>query len=139
MQYRKDIGRRATNRISQAGDNNTYAKSGVNIDAGNRAVALMTSAVRSTYTPAVLAGIGAFGGLFDASALKSLSRPVLVASTDGVGTKVKLASRVNRYHTIGFAWNTRSLARGTTHSIKVIAYDLSGTALGQATATVAVR
>ena len=39
----------------------------------------------------------------------------------------------------GFAWNTRSLVKGSTHSIKVIAYDLSGVALGQATATVTVR
>ena len=96
MQYRKDIGHRAS-----ALKSNTYAQSGVSIDAGNRAVALMASDVRSTYTPAVLAGIGAFGGLFDASALKTLSRPVLVASTDGVGTKVKLASRANRYQAIG--------------------------------------
>ncbi len=73
----------------------------MNIDAGNRAVALMTAEVRSTYTPAVLAGIGAFGGLFDASVLKTLTRPVLVASTDGVGTKVKLAARANRYQAIG--------------------------------------
>ncbi len=101
MQYRKDIGQRALRRTSNAARANTYAQSGVNIDAGNRAVALMTSEIRSTYTPAVLAGIGAFGGLYDASRLKTLSRPVLVASTDGVGTKVKLASRVNRYQTIG--------------------------------------
>ncbi len=99
MQYRKDIGQRAIQRLSKA--SHTYAQSGVNIDAGNRAVALMTAEVRSTYTPAVLAGIGAFGGLFDASVLKSLTRPVLVASTDGVGTKVKLAARANRYQAIG--------------------------------------
>ena len=49
----------------------------------------------------VLAGIGSFGGLFDASALKEMKSPVLVASTDGVGTKVKLASSVGRYRGIG--------------------------------------
>ncbi len=78
-----------------------YASSGVDIDAGNRAVALMRAAVTSTYGPEVLAGIGSFGGLFAASALKALNDPVLVASTDGVGTKVKLAAQAGRYEAIG--------------------------------------
>src|SRR5688500_7343510 len=78
-----------------------YASSGVDIDAGNRAVDLMKNAVKSTYTPAVLAGIGSFGGLFDISSLKEMKAPVLVASTDGVGTKVKLAASVGRYRGIG--------------------------------------
>lgn len=79
----------------------TYAAAGVNIDAGNTAVDLMKSAVQSTYTPAVLAGIGSFGGLFDAAALKAMQSPVLVASTDGVGTKVKLATQYGRFEGIG--------------------------------------
>jgi phosphoribosylformylglycinamidine cyclo-ligase len=79
----------------------TYAASGVNIDAGNRAVDLMRDAVQSTYGSEVLAGIGAFGGLFAAIALKSMRDPVLVASTDGVGTKVKLAAQAGRYESIG--------------------------------------
>src|SRR5438128_12329257 len=79
----------------------TYASAGVNIDAGNRAVDLMRDDVRSTYDARVLAGIGAFGGLFDATALKQMRQPVLVASTDGVGTKVKLAAQAGRYETIG--------------------------------------
>src|SRR5690606_14585775 len=62
---------------------------------------LMSTAVRSTYTPQVLAGLGAFGGLFDASELKEMKAPVLVASTDGVGTKTKVAARLNRWDTIG--------------------------------------
>lgn len=78
-----------------------YAAAGVNIEAGNRAVSLMTDAVRSTYGPRVLAGIGAFGGLFDASALKAMREPVLVASTDGIGTKVRLAARLGRYESLG--------------------------------------
>ena len=78
-----------------------YASSGVDIDAGNRAVNLMKNAAKSTYTSSVLAGIGSFGGLFDASSLKEMKSPVLVASTDGVGTKVKLASSVGRYRGIG--------------------------------------
>jgi len=78
-----------------------YASSGVDIDAGNRAVELMRDAVRATYNDSVLAGIGSFGGLFDASAFKQMNQPVLVASTDGVGTKVKLAASVGRYQGIG--------------------------------------
>lgn len=78
-----------------------YAAAGVSIDAGNRAVELMRNAVRSTHGTEVLAGVGAFGGLFDASALKDMRAPVLVASTDGVGTKVRLAAQANRYDSIG--------------------------------------
>jgi phosphoribosylformylglycinamidine cyclo-ligase len=61
----------------------------------------MKDAVRATYGPEVLLGIGAFGGLFDAAALKGMDAPVLVASTDGVGTKTKIASALGRYDTIG--------------------------------------
>src|SRR5687767_3482943 len=61
----------------------------------------MRQAVQSTYGPAVLAGIGAFGGLYDWAALKDLATPVLVASTDGVGTKVRLAAEAGRYVGIG--------------------------------------
>jgi phosphoribosylamine--glycine ligase/phosphoribosylformylglycinamidine cyclo-ligase len=94
MQYRSDIAQRAMHK-------STYADSGVSIDAGNLTVDLMKDAVKSTYTPAVLSGIGSFGGLYDASALKTFNQPVLVASTDGVGTKVKLAAAVGRYRGIG--------------------------------------
>jgi len=79
----------------------TYAASGVNIDAGNRAVELMRASVRATYDERVLAGIGAFGGLFDAGALKAMRAPVLVVSTDGVGTKIKLAAQARRFESIG--------------------------------------
>lgn len=78
-----------------------YASSGVDIDAGNRAVELMKESVRATYNDSVLAGIGSFGGLFDASTLKQMQSPVLVASTDGVGTKVKLAASLGRFRGIG--------------------------------------
>ena len=79
----------------------TYAESGVDISAGERATKLMSAAVKATYGVEVLAGIGAFGGLFDASALKDMKSPVLVASTDGVGTKTKVAARLGRWDTIG--------------------------------------
>ncbi len=78
-----------------------YSQSGVNIDAGNRAVELMKAAVRSTYGPEVLLGIGAFGGLFDANRLRDFRHPVLVASTDGVGTKTMIASALRSFHTLG--------------------------------------
>ena len=98
-QYRKDIGRRGLRHVQTTPG--AYTRAGVSIDAGNQAVKLMTSAVRSTYNPAVLAGIGSFGGLYDASALKAMRHPVLVASTDGVGTKIMLAARAGRYLSIG--------------------------------------
>jgi phosphoribosylaminoimidazole synthetase len=82
-------------------DPSPYAAAGVSIDAGNTAVDLMKSAVQSTYTPAVLAGLGSFGGLFDGTAIKAMQSPVLVASTDGVGTKVKLAAQYGRFEGIG--------------------------------------
>jgi phosphoribosylformylglycinamidine cyclo-ligase len=78
-----------------------YASAGVDIEAGNHAVELIKDSVRATYNESVLAGIGSFGGLFDVSAFKQMNHPVLVASTDGVGTKVKLASMAGRYGGIG--------------------------------------
>jgi len=80
----------------------TYREAGVDIEAGTRAVELMKQSVQATYGPEVLAGIGAFGGLFDVSALKAMQSPVLVASTDGVGTKTKIAAALGRFDTIGF-------------------------------------
>jgi phosphoribosylamine--glycine ligase/phosphoribosylaminoimidazole synthetase len=96
MQWRKDIGWRAKTPSESA-----YAASGVSINAGTLAVELMKSAVKSTYGPEVLMGIGAFGGLYDAAGLKGMRAPVLVSSTDGVGTKVKLAAQAGRYRSIG--------------------------------------
>jgi phosphoribosylformylglycinamidine cyclo-ligase len=79
-----------------------YTAAGVDIDAGNRAVELMRQAVRSTYGPEVLMGIGAFGGLYDAGRLQGMRHPVLVASTDGVGTKTIVAMSLGSYATIGW-------------------------------------
>jgi len=81
---------------------NLYEQAGVSIDAGNRAVSLMKNAVTATHGPNVLAGVGAFGGMFSlAGLLDGLAQPTLVASTDGVGTKVKLAAALGRYQSIG--------------------------------------
>ena len=82
-------------------ENNSYKAVGVDIEAGKKATDLMKTAVKATYTDAVLAGLGSFGGLFSAAALKEMADPILVASTDGVGTKTKVASRMNRWDTIG--------------------------------------
>ncbi|MBI5957224.1 MAG: phosphoribosylformylglycinamidine cyclo-ligase [Chloroflexi bacterium] len=78
-----------------------YTQAGVNIDAGQQAVALMSAAIKATYGPEVLSDTRAFGGLYDASGLAQMSGPVLVASTDGVGTKTKVAARLDRWDTIG--------------------------------------
>ncbi|MBB5235487.1 phosphoribosylformylglycinamidine cyclo-ligase [Deinococcus budaensis] len=77
-----------------------YGRAGVNIDAGQRAVALMRGAVARTHTPAVLGGLGGFGGLFRAS-FGEMVDPVLVASTDGVGTKTKVAVRTGHFSSLG--------------------------------------
>lgn len=94
MHYRNDIAARALPKSA-------YAEAGVDISSGNRTVELMQDAVKKTYTPAVLAGIGSFGGLFDVSLLQGMKNPVLVASTDGVGTKVRLAAQAGRYRSLG--------------------------------------
>ncbi len=79
----------------------SYAASGVDIEAGDRAVALMRAAVSKTAGPEVVGGIGGFAGLFDASRLATMRRPLLATSTDGVGTKVVIARRTGSYGTIG--------------------------------------
>ncbi|MDQ6716571.1 MAG: phosphoribosylformylglycinamidine cyclo-ligase [Actinomycetota bacterium] len=80
----------------------TYADSGVDVEAGDRAVELMKAAVGRAQRPEVLGGLGGFAGLFDASALTRMSRPVLATSTDGVGTKVAIAQALDIHDTIGF-------------------------------------
>lgn len=78
----------------------TYAGAGVDIAAGERAVELIKEHARSTMRPGVLGGIGGFGGLFDLGAL-NYRDPILVSSTDGVGTKSVVAWTTGRYDTIG--------------------------------------
>jgi phosphoribosylformylglycinamidine cyclo-ligase len=79
----------------------TYAGSGVDVEAGDRAVELMKAAVARTHGPEVLGGLGGFAGLFDASALTAYRRPLLATSTDGVGTKVAVAQALDRHDTVG--------------------------------------
>lgn len=81
-------------------DGLTYAAAGVDIAAGDRAVELIKRHAESTYRPGVMGAIGGFGGLFDLAELR-MDDPVLVSSTDGVGTKSVLAWTTGRYDTIG--------------------------------------
>ncbi|MGH2767726.1 MAG: phosphoribosylformylglycinamidine cyclo-ligase [Actinomycetota bacterium] len=78
----------------------TYAGAGVDVGAAGRAVELIRGLARSTYRPEVLGDIGGFGGLF-APDLTGYRQPVLVSSTDGVGTKVMIAQRMGAHDTIG--------------------------------------
>ena len=79
----------------------TYKGSGVDIDAGDRAVELMKASIAKATRPEVMGGIGGFAGLFDASALKKMNKPLLATSTDGVGTKTEIARQMGIYDTIG--------------------------------------
>jgi len=81
-------------------DGLTYAQAGVDIDAGNRMVHLIKPLVRATARAGADAEIGGFGGLFDLKRA-GFRDPVLVASTDGVGTKIKIAIETGRHDTIG--------------------------------------
>src|SRR6059036_2032196 len=78
----------------------TYKDSGVDIDASNAAKKRIRDLARSTFTPGVLSDIGSFGGMF-ACDFGGIKNPVLVSSTDGVGTKLKVAVMMNRHNTVG--------------------------------------
>jgi len=79
----------------------SYESAGVNIVAGDLAVGLMKAHLAKARRPEVVGDIGGFAGLFDVSALKKFSRPLLATSTDGVGTKTEIARRLQKYDTIG--------------------------------------
>src|SRR5690625_1507759 len=79
---------------------NAYKKAGVDVEKGYEAVERMKKHISKTTRPEVLGGIGAFAGLFDLSSFK-YEEPVLVSGTDGVGTKLLLASQLNQHDTIG--------------------------------------
>jgi phosphoribosylamine--glycine ligase/phosphoribosylaminoimidazole synthetase len=96
IQFRRDIGWRAL-----GAELTSYAAAGVDIDEGTRAVREMKAAVEATHDNGVLKGVGSFGGVFSAKAITALDDPVLVASTDGVGTKVELAARLGMVRGVG--------------------------------------
>jgi phosphoribosylformylglycinamidine cyclo-ligase len=77
-----------------------YAQAGVDVDLGNFVKKRIQALVKSTHGPEVLGKIGGFGGLF-APNFSSMREPVLVASVDGVGTKLKIAFAMNRHDTVG--------------------------------------
>ena len=77
-----------------------YAASGVDITAGYKAVELMKQHVARTVTEGVLGDVGGFGGLFGLD-LTGISKPVLVSGTDGVGTKLKIAFKLDKHDTVG--------------------------------------
>lgn len=96
MQVRRDIGWRAPGALLTS-----YASTGVDIDEGNRAVERMKGAVERTLGPDVLRGVGSFGGVMSARRILDMNDPVLVASADGVGTKVELAARLGKVRGVG--------------------------------------
>ncbi len=78
----------------------SYAKAGVDITAGYKAVELMKAHIAKTMTSGVCSDVGGFGGLFELD-IKGIEKPVLVSGTDGVGTKLKLAFLLDKHDTIG--------------------------------------
>ena len=79
---------------------NRYAEAGVDIEAGNRLVELLKPIVSKTFKPGVITDIGGFAGLFSLN-VQNTKNPVLVSSTDGVGTKLKIAFMLDKHDTIG--------------------------------------
>ena len=77
-----------------------YARAGVDVDLGNKLKRQIQSLVRQTHGPQVLGKIGGFGGLFRAN-FPGMREPILVASIDGVGTKLKIAFAMNKHDTVG--------------------------------------
>ena len=79
----------------------TYKNSGVNIDEGNRAVDLIKGKIKETYDSNVIGDLGNFSGLYSIKDFMGMKEPVLLASTDGVGTKLKIAQMMNKHNTVG--------------------------------------
>jgi len=79
----------------------SYAASGVDVEAGERAVELMRASVSRTERAGVMAGLGGFAGLFDMSAYRHMRQPLLATSTDGVGTKIAVARAMDVHNTVG--------------------------------------
>jgi phosphoribosylformylglycinamidine cyclo-ligase len=83
-------------------DNKTsYRESGVDIDAQDEALREVRHIARTTFTPSVLSDLGSFGGLFRAS-FEGIEKPILVSSTDGVGTKIRVAQAMKIHDTVGY-------------------------------------
>ncbi len=87
--------------MSEAPKHVTYEDAGVDTAEGGRAVDAIKQMVAATNRPEVIGGIGGFGGLFSAAALKDMEDPILISGTDGVGTKLVLAQILDRHETVG--------------------------------------
>jgi len=93
-----------------------YKSAGVDIHAGNETIKRIKKSVESTFSPAVLTGIGSFGSLYDLKdIMRDYQHPVLVQSIDGVGTKTIIARMMNKYDTLGI-----DLVSATTNDIIVL-------------------
>ncbi len=79
----------------------SYKDSGVNIDEGNKAVDYIKDKVKSTYNENVIGDLGGFSGLFSLKDFKDMEEPILLSSTDGVGTKLKIAQLMDKHDTVG--------------------------------------
>ncbi len=79
----------------------TYALAGVDVESGERAVELMRASILASTRPEVVGDFGGFAGLFDISAAKSMRKPLLATSTDGVGTKIAVARALDIHNTVG--------------------------------------
>lgn len=94
----------------------SYQSAGVDIEAGNEAVRRIKKAVESTFSPRVLTALGSFGAMYDLKdLLQQYRHPVLVQSIDGVGTKMMVAKRMQKFDTIGI-----DLVSATTNDIIVL-------------------
>ncbi|MDD3243746.1 MAG: phosphoribosylformylglycinamidine cyclo-ligase [Eubacteriales bacterium] len=78
-----------------------YKQAGVDVEAGYEAVSLMREHIKTTYNDDVLGDVGSFGGFYSISRYMGMQEPVLVAGTDGVGTKLKIAFAMNKHDTVG--------------------------------------
>ncbi|KAI1364737.1 phosphoribosylamine--glycine ligase [Xylaria arbuscula] len=102
MYYRKDIAHRAFKPTADTKEALTYAQAGVSIDAGNKLVERIRTAVRSTRRPGADAEIGGFGGEVDLSKAGFTSdAPIMVGAIDGVGTKLMIAQATQNHSTVG--------------------------------------
>ena len=79
----------------------TYARAGVDVAAGDRAVELLKERLNSSFGGSVIGGLGGFAALYDATSLKQMRSPLLVTATDGVGTKTEIARLMRDYSSIG--------------------------------------
>ena len=94
------LGASSSPRLGMTAKRKAYARAGVDVDLGNRLKGQIQSLVKQTHGPQVLNKIGGFGGLFRAN-FPGIREPVLVASIDGVGTKLKIAFALNKHDTVG--------------------------------------